>query len=114
MSTLTIDVSNLTSALDDFASTWKTGTPAPSRFSFDSMQTFLTTMTPRRWDILRTLMGKGKTGVRELARQLGRDVKSVHVDAQALVSCGLVEKDMDGKLHFPYDAIHVDVVVKAA
>ena len=36
------------------------------------------------------------------------------VDAQALVLCGLVEKAADGKLHFPYEAVHVDFMLQKA
>lgn len=52
-------------------------------------------------------------GVHELARRVGCEVKGVHTDAQALVSCGLIDKTDDGKLSFPYDAVRVDFMVKA-
>ena len=58
--------------------------------------------------------GYGPLGVRELARRVGRDVKGVHTDAQVLVLCGLVDKSADGKLNFPYEAVHVDFFLKAA
>jgi hypothetical protein len=36
-------------------------------------------------------------GVRELARRVGRDVRSVHADAGRLASIGLIHKTADGK-----------------
>jgi predicted transcriptional regulator len=52
--------------------------------------------------------------VRELARRVGRDVKGVHTDARALLLAGLIDKTEDGKLSFPYDAVRVEFVLKAA
>ena len=52
--------------------------------------------------------------IREAARRVGRDVKAVHGDVHALLDAGLLDKTEDGKIVFPYDAIHVDFVVKAA
>ena len=52
--------------------------------------------------------------MRELARRVGRDVKGVHTDAQALVLCGVIDKTSDGKLLFPFDAVHVDFMLKVA
>lgn len=74
----------------------------------------LRTLNPNRWAIIETLTGAGPLGVRELARRVGRDVKGVHTDAQALVLCGLIDKTKAGKLHFPYEAVHVDFTLKAA
>jgi predicted transcriptional regulator len=52
--------------------------------------------------------------IREAARRVGRDVKAVHGDVRAMLNAGLLDKTEDGKIVFPYDAIHVDFVVKAA
>jgi predicted transcriptional regulator len=52
--------------------------------------------------------------IREAARRVKRDVKGVHGDAIALVNAGLLVKTEGGKILFPYDAIHVDFVIKAA
>ena len=52
--------------------------------------------------------------LRELARRLDRDVKSVHGDVQALLKTGVLQKNDSGKIVFPYDAVHVDFIVRAA
>lgn len=49
----------------------------------------------------------------EIARRVGRDVKAVHGDVHALLSAGILQK-ADGRVVFPYEAVHVDVLVKAA
>jgi predicted transcriptional regulator len=60
------------------------------------------------------LTGAGSVTIREAARRAGRDVKAVHGDVHALLNAGLLDKTKDGKIVFPYDAIHVAFVVKAA
>lgn len=58
--------------------------------------------------------GNRPLSIRDLARRVQRDVKAVHADVTALVKAGIVEKTTTGKIHFPYDAIHVDFIMKAA
>ena len=53
-------------------------------------------------------------GVREIARLTNRDVRAVHADIQTLLSCGIFDKLDNGKVEFPYDAVHVDFMLKAA
>lgn len=82
--------------------------------SFRTPEELWKALTPNRWSIIKSLTGKGPVGVRELSRQLGRDVKGVHNDTQALVECGVLDKTEDGKVHFPYDAVHVDFTIRRA
>jgi predicted transcriptional regulator len=60
------------------------------------------------------MAGAGPLGVRELARRMKRDVKAVHTDVQALLACGALDKTSEGKLSFPYRAMHVDFMLEAA
>ncbi|MDR2213065.1 MAG: hypothetical protein LBE21_05500, partial [Pseudomonadales bacterium] len=71
-------------------------------------------LSPNRWSIIEALTGAGPMGVRELARKLERDVKGVHTDAQTLAARGLIDKTGDGKLLFPYNAVHVDFKLEKA
>jgi predicted transcriptional regulator len=42
-------------------------------------------------------------------------VKAVHSDVRALVDAGVLERGAGARrVFFPYDAVHVDFVVKAA
>jgi predicted transcriptional regulator len=54
----------------------------------------------------------GKLTIREVARCVDRDVKAVHGDVKALLLCGLLDKTDSGKVIFPYDAVHVDFVLR--
>lgn len=63
---------------------------------------------------MNALQGTGETGVRELARRVGRDVKRVHEDAAILSELGLIEKTESGRLVCPYADIHVDMHLRYA
>jgi predicted transcriptional regulator len=45
---------------------------------------------------------------------VGRDVKSVHGDIHSLLKAGVLDHAPDGRVVFPYDAVHVDFVMRAA
>ncbi len=114
MNTLTIDVRTLADTLADTAEAMETLTPRPPRISFETPELLWKTLTLKRWELLKALAGAGPVSIREAARRVGRDVKGVHTDAQALLNSGLLDKDEAGRIVFPYDAIHVDFVLKAA
>jgi predicted transcriptional regulator len=71
-------------------------------------------ITPKRWEVLRVMAGAGSIAIREVARRVERDVKSVHGDIQALLKAGVLDRADDGRIVFPYDAVHVDFVLRAA
>ena len=77
--------------------------------NFQTPGAFFSRLTERRWVSINALQQSGVLGVRELARQVGRDVKRVHEDAQVLVELGLIERNDNGSLYCPYADIHVDM-----
>ena len=112
---LTIDVRSLEQVAADMKAAFRGKAAATPRYSFRTREDLLRTLNPNRWGLLEALTGAGPLGVRELARRVGRDVKGVHTDAQALLLCGLLDKTADGQLSFPYEAVHVDfMLMKAA
>jgi predicted transcriptional regulator len=82
--------------------------------SFASAELLWKVITPKRWDVLRTMAGAGPVSIREVARRVGRDIKTVHGDVQALLKAGVVERAEDGRIVFPSDRVHVDFVLQAA
>lgn len=115
MRTLTIDVCDLETSKARMLEELKNPREVTgATLSFVSEELLFTVLTARRWVLLRALTGAGPVGVRELARRLGRDVKTVHTDAQALVKAGVIDKTPEGKLHFPYDEVHLEIVMRAA
>jgi len=82
--------------------------------SFETVDLLWKVITPKRWEILRLMAGAGPLAIREIARRVGRDVKSVHGDVQALLKAGVMDRVEDGRVMFPYDEVHVDFVLRAA
>lgn len=114
MNTLTIDVRSLSDSLADAARAMESGKAQGSRYSFSSPQALMRTLGGKRFDLIQALSGAGPVTIREAARRVERDVKAVHSDVQALLVCGVLDKTADGKIEFPYDAVHVDFLLKAA
>jgi predicted transcriptional regulator len=85
-----------------------------SRISFASPELLFRLLTAKRWELIRALTGAGPVTIREAARRVNRDVKAVHGDVHALLKAGILQKTEDGLIVFPYDAIHVDVMLRAA
>ena len=84
-----------------------------ARVSFATPELLFSLMIAKRWEIVRAMAGAGPISIRALARRLDRDVKAVHGDVHALLDAGVLSRD-GGRIVFPFDAVHVDVVVKAA
>ena len=59
------------------------------------------------------MTGAGPLSIRETARRVERDVKAVHGDVTALLNAGLLRKTDAGQVEFPFDAIKVDVMLRA-
>lgn len=79
--------------------------------SFTSIEQYWRTLAPKRMQIVNAMKGAGPLAIREVARRVGRDAKAVHGDVQLLLTGGIIEKTDDGKILFPYDAIHVDFML---
>jgi predicted transcriptional regulator len=71
-------------------------------------------LTAKRWELLRALAAARPVTIREAARRVNRDVKAVHGDVHALLDAGILQKTRDGLIAFPFDAIRVDVMLRAA
>jgi predicted transcriptional regulator len=71
-------------------------------------------ITPKRRELLRAMAGAGPLAIREVARRVERDVKSVHGDVSSLLQAGVIRRIEDGRVVFPYGEIHVDFVRRAA
>lgn len=112
MGTVTIGVASIGEAKERLAAAFR-DEPQGERIAFASVELLWKTLSPRRWDVVRTLTGQGPLAIREVARRLGRDVKAVHGDVSALIAAGLIDRTADG-IVFPYDAVHVDFRLAAA
>jgi len=85
-----------------------------SFISFESPALLFKVLSGKRWELLKVMTGAGPMTIREAARRIGRDVKAVHGDVQALLKAGILQKTDKGQIVFPFDAVHVDFMLKAA
>ena len=77
--------------------------------NFETAGSFFGKLTERRWALVHALQGQGPMPVREVARRVGRDVRRVHDDIQALTELGLVERTEDGGVECPFETVHIDM-----
>jgi predicted transcriptional regulator len=82
--------------------------------SFDTPALLFRVLTQKRWELLSVLTGSGPITLREAARRAQRDVKAVHADVHALLDAGILQKTAKGQIVFPYGAVRVNFMLKAA
>jgi predicted transcriptional regulator len=85
-----------------------------ARISFASPELLWKVLTAKRWELLKAMTGEDPMTIREVARRVERDVKAVHGDVRALVDAGIVDKTEQGRIVFPFDALRVDFMLRAA
>ena len=85
-----------------------------AHISFESDELLWQTLTRKRWELLKAMTGQGAMTIREAARRVGRDVKAVHGDVQTLLNVGILDRSADGRIVFPYDAVHVNFTLTKA
>ena len=114
--TLTIRIVNeqdvVAASAQCFLDAWNKGEYAGEYLTFTSSSQFFEVINSRRWDLVVTLQKIGQSSIRELARQVSRDVRRVHDDVKILLEHGIIEQDSQG-VCVPYDEIHADFTLKA-
>ena len=113
MKTVTLSIANR-QAVKQRALDALSGKRRGAHISFASADLLWKVLTAKRWELLKAMAGGGAMTLREAARRAERDVKAVHGDVQTLLAAGVLRKTVDGKIEFPFDAVHVDFVLKAA
>jgi predicted transcriptional regulator len=113
MKTVTLQVAKLKDVKQRLRNAFKVKKQG-SYISFATPELLFRLLTAKRWELIRALTGAGPVTIREAARRVGRDVKAVHGDVHALLKAEVLRKTADGLIVFPYDAIRVDVMLRAA
>jgi predicted transcriptional regulator len=112
MNTLIIGNQPVAERRADIVRAWKTGKPeAAARVDFESLEGAWKLLNAKRWAILRAMAGRGPLAIREIARRVGRDVRTVHSDVRALHLSGVIDKATEGKTILPYEVIRLDLVL---
>ena len=112
MKTVTISVSSPEETRQRFLAAAK-GKAQGAHISFPSVELLWKVLAPNRMALVRALTGAGAVSIREAARRVNRDVRAVHSDVTALINAGVLNR-ADGGIEFPYEAVHVDFMLKAA
>jgi predicted transcriptional regulator len=113
MHTVRLEVSTREETNQRFLRAFK-GESQKAVISFQSPALLFKVLSGKRWELLKVMTGAGAMTIREAARRAERDVKAVHGDVHALLNAGLLQKTEDGRIVFPFDAVHVDFLLKAA
>ena len=114
MKMVVLEVRSLAETLADAAQAMKSRKrDRQAHISFSSPDLLWQVLTLKRWELLKALCGVGSVSIREAARRVGRDVKAVHRDIRALLNAGLLNRTEAG-IEFPYDAVKVEFVLRAA
>ena len=115
MNTVVLEVRSLPDTLAAATRAMKTGRgEGAARIGFATPELLWQVLTAKRWELLKALCGAGPISIREAARRVGRDVKAVHGDVTALLDAGLLGRTANGRIEFPYEAVKIEFMLRAA
>lgn len=112
MKTVTICVEPLDAVKARMKEAFK-GKPQGAHISFPTVELLWKVLAPNRMALVRALTGAGVVSIREAARRVNRDVRAVHSDVTALINAGVLRR-VEGGIEFPYEAVKVEFMLKAA
>lgn len=112
--TLYVRVSSREDALDRFEAAWHlaSGRPAPAPLallSFADLPLLMKNISPARWELLQRLKKAGPLTIFALAKLLERDYKNVHTDVSRLLELNLLEKNQEGQVSVPWQAVRAEL-----
>jgi predicted transcriptional regulator len=112
--TLYVRVSGRDDALDRFEAAWHLASgrkpPEPlAVLSFADLPLLTKHLTPARWELLKRLAKAGPSTVYALAQLLERDYKNVHTDVARLIELNLLEKNPEGRVSVPWQAVRSEL-----
>ena len=115
MKKVIFEVSSPEQSMASFVQSWKSGKPERNtRIAFATPELLWQVLTAKRRELLKALCGAGPMSIREAARRVERDLKKVHADITALLEAGVIDRDEGGGIVFPFEAVKVEFLLKAA
>lgn len=96
----------------DRADRWEKGEEVPHVVNFQDASRLQRILTPRRLELVRSLLDAPAESMRDLADRLNRDVRQVHDDLQILSEYRIVHFHEEGgakKPHVPYETVKIEV-----
>lgn len=99
-----------------FAGAWhrleRGKTVKETHLTFFTLEAMMSTLSPKRLELLKHVHRHPAGTVAALAKTLGRDYKRVHDDVSALAHAGLIVRDENG-IRAPYDSVQAIVSLDA-
>lgn len=93
---------------------WKTGkAERVAQLDFVNLDDAWKLLSDNRRGIMQAMAGAGPLSIREIARRVGRDVRTVHSDVRLLHHAGVIAKTEDGRMILPYKIIKFDFTFDA-
>lgn len=115
MRTVVLEVQSVRDVLRDASrAMFKGRAEREAHIGFASPELLWQVLTGKRWELLKAMTGAGPMSIREAARRVARDVKAVHGDVTALLHAGVIVRTAEGAVEFPYDAVRVEFLLRAA
>jgi len=110
-----VDVAPRGTVFDTAAMQLAAGISADYRLHFESARLLWKHLSGARLELLDTLNRQGACTVYALAKAAGRNYSNVHRDVAALEDLALIERDDEGRVFVPFDAVEVHMpLAKAA
>ena len=85
----------------------------PNKLVFSNLEQLLSSLTPKRWELVTRLAKEGTTSIKKLAELLKRDYSNVHSDVKRLQENGLIDQ-VEGGVYVPWDDLDIKVSLKHA
>lgn len=115
MRTVVLEVQTVREVLRDASRAMATGrAEREAHIGFASPELLWKVLSAKRWELLKAMTGAGPMSIREAARRVARDVKAVHGDVKALLDAGVIVRTAQGAVEFPFDAVKVEFLLRAA
>lgn len=91
---------------------WEDGENTPHVVNFQDASRLQRILTPRRLDLVQSLLDESAESIRALADRLDRDVRQVHEDAHLLADYRIVHLREEGgakRPFVPYETVRIEV-----
>lgn len=99
------------------AERWDGGEAVPHVVNFQDASRLQRVLTPRRLELVRSLMNAPADSIRDLADRLDRDVRQVHDDVTLLGEYRIVHFEADGSAKrpvVPYETVRIEVELEVS
>ena len=94
------------------AAQWEQGEEVPHVVNFQDASRLQRILTPRRLELVRSLMDEPAESIRALADRLDRDIRQVHDDLQTLSEYRIIHFREEGTAkqpYIPYETVKIEV-----